>query len=164
MTRISATCLLLLPQFQRQIISHLHFKNLSQCMSAYLLKGLKNIFKPLKKNKQNQPPPMYNPRGFHRANRCRGLNHNAITAHHKQSICSGFYSVSSQKQTEVKKSNNLQDVLRVLCLCWVKLRVAFCWHKWKSSPGLVHIAVYLLTSEELSLAHCCRQRNAILHS
>lgn len=53
----------------------------------------------------------------------------------KQNICSGFYSVSSQKQTEVKKSNNLQDVLWVLCLRWVKLRVAFCWHKWRSTPG-----------------------------
>lgn len=42
--------LLLGPKFKGMIISDLHYYNLSRFMSAYLFKGLMNIFKPLKKN------------------------------------------------------------------------------------------------------------------
>lgn len=42
--------LLLGQKFKGMIILDLYYYNLSQFMSAYLFKGLMNVFKPLKKN------------------------------------------------------------------------------------------------------------------
>lgn len=47
--------LLLGQKFKGMIILDLYYYNLSQLMSAYLFKGLMNVFKPLKKNQNIIP-------------------------------------------------------------------------------------------------------------
>lgn len=47
--------LLIGQKFKGMIILDLYYYNLSQFMSAYLFKGLMNVFKPLKKNQNIIP-------------------------------------------------------------------------------------------------------------